>query len=92
MLASRSSVTDVGNTRTPQFALVLGLDWRRMLVLGVVQLLAGAVAILLIGWPDTAFWAIGLLAGVQLIVIAIMNISLAFACRAHRRIASARDA
>lgn len=55
--------------------------WGWFLAAGVASTLVGIV--LLVGWPLTGLWAIGVLLGVNLIVSGTTNSALAFAFRKH---------
>ena len=53
--------------------------WGWMLAGGIASIVLGAMLVL--GWPSTALWAIGLLLGVNLLFGCAMNAALALACR-----------
>jgi uncharacterized membrane protein HdeD (DUF308 family) len=53
--------------------------WGWMLAGGIASIVLGAM--LIVGWPSTALWAIGLLLGVNLVFGGAMNAALALACR-----------
>lgn len=57
--------------------------WLWFIAGGIASTALGAL--LLVGWPAIAFWAIGLLLGIELIFAGTMNVSLAFGCRPQRR-------
>jgi uncharacterized membrane protein HdeD (DUF308 family) len=56
---------------------VVGWGW--LVAAGLGSIVVGVI--LLVGWPATAFWATGLLLGVNLIFNGIMNATLAIATR-----------
>jgi hypothetical protein len=89
---------------TPTTATALVPRWGWLVVLGIVQIIAGWIAIavpivgwgwlfagglgsivvgvvLLIGWPATALWAIGLLLGINIIFTGAMHVVLALSSR-----------
>jgi uncharacterized membrane protein HdeD (DUF308 family) len=53
--------------------------WAWVLTGAVASLILGVL--ILVGWPATAFWVLGLLLGVQLIVVGATNVGLSLACR-----------
>ena len=57
--------------------------WGWFLAGGIVSLLVAAL--LLIGWPGTALWAIGLLLGINLVFSGATNAALAMDCRRQQR-------
>lgn len=57
--------------------------WLWFVAGGIASTVLGAL--LLVGWPAIALWAIGLLLGIQLIFTGAMSLSLALACHLQRR-------
>jgi uncharacterized membrane protein HdeD (DUF308 family) len=56
--------------------------WGWFLAAGIASIILGIL--LIVGWPTTALWAIGLLLGVNLIFNGVMNAALALDCRRRR--------
>lgn len=63
--------------------------WGWFLAAGIASILLGGMLIL--GWPSTALWALGLLLGIDLIFGGAMNASLALACRKKQNDQRPRD-
>jgi uncharacterized membrane protein HdeD (DUF308 family) len=55
--------------------------WGWLVAAGISSIVVGVI--LLLGWPSTALWGIGLLLGVNLIFTGAANITLALASRHH---------
>ncbi len=55
--------------------------WGWLIAAGLCSIVVGVI--LLLGWPATALWAIGLLLGVNLIFTGVMNATLALASRTN---------
>jgi uncharacterized membrane protein HdeD (DUF308 family) len=60
-----------------------GHGWVWFIAGGIASTVLGAL--LLVGWPAIALWAIGLLLGIQLIFAGAMSLSLALSCRMQQR-------
>jgi uncharacterized membrane protein HdeD (DUF308 family) len=61
-----------------------GSGW--LIAAGIASIAVGVL--LLIGWPSTALWGVGLLLGVNLIFTGATNAGLAIASRTQRRLAT----
>jgi uncharacterized membrane protein HdeD (DUF308 family) len=57
--------------------------WGWFLTAGIASLVLGIL--LIVGWPATALWAIGLLLGVNLVFSGVTNAALAMDCRRRQR-------
>lgn len=62
--------------------------WLWLLAGGIVSFILGAAIVL--GWPATAVWTLGVMLGVQFTVVGLMHVGLALACRARARSVSRR--
>jgi uncharacterized membrane protein HdeD (DUF308 family) len=61
--------------------------WGWLVAAGISSIIVGVI--LLLGWPSTALWGIGLLLGVNLIFTGAANVTLAWASSHHPRRAPA---
>ena len=62
-------------------AVPLGAHWGWLFAGGVAGIVLGVM--LLVGWPVTAIWGIGVLLGINLIFTGAMNCSLALSSKAR---------